>query len=139
MMSLWRKRQIAKKVKDMSYQNALVAAGANVIAFESFGDWQGSWVALVEYRGERGWVQGSFGSCDHCDAFEAEFGWGFDEQNETEVQYQARLASFGETYLGGLQTTEQILAEHQANVQWDEDADNIVFWVRETEQTYRVQ
>jgi len=139
MMSLWRKRQIAKKVKDMSYQNALVAAGANVIAFESFGDWQGSWVALVEYRGERGWVQGSFGSCDHCDAFEAECGWGFDEQYETEAQYQARLASFGETYLGGLQTTEQILAEHQANVQWDEDADNIVFWVRETEQTYRVQ
>ena len=138
-MSLWRKRQIAKKVKEMSYQDALTAAGANVIAFESFGDWQGSWVALVEYRGARGWVQGSFGSCDHCDAFEAEFGWGFDEENETEVQYQARLASFGETYLGGLQTTEQVLAEHAPNANWDDEADNIVFWVRETEQTYRVQ
>jgi hypothetical protein len=122
----------------MSYQSALIAAGANVIAFENFGDWQGSWVALVEYRGERGWVQGSFGSCDHCDAFEAEFGWGFDEENETEVQYQARLASFGETYLGGLQTTESILAEHGPNAHWDEDADNIVFWIRETAQTYRV-
>ena len=123
----------------MSYQDALTAAGANVIAFESFGDWQGSWVALVEYKGERGWVQGSFGSCDHCDAFEAEFGWGFDEENETEAQYQARLASFGESYLGGLQTTEQVLAEHAPNANWDDEADNIVFWVRETEQTYRVQ
>ena len=122
----------------MSYQSALIAAGANVIAFENFGDWQGSWVALVEYRGERGWVQGSFGSCEVCDAFESEFGWGFDEENETEVQYQARLASFGESYLGGLQTTESILAEHAPNAHWDEEADNIVFWVRETAQTYRV-
>jgi hypothetical protein len=119
----------------MSYQSALTAAGANVIAFENFGDWQGSWVALVEYRGERGWVQGSFGSCDHCDAFEAEFGWDAAE----EADYQTRLASFGESYLGGLQTTESILAEHAPNAHWDEDADNIVFWVRETAQTYGVE
>ena len=117
----------------MSYQDALIAAGAKVIAFQEFGDWQGSWVALVEYKGERGWVQGSFGSCDHCDAFQAEFGWFDDEQDD----YQERLASFGESYLGGLQTTEQVLAEHAANTKWDDEADNIVFWVRETEQTYR--
>ena len=119
----------------MSYHSALTAAGANVIAFQEFGDWQGSWVALVEYRGERGWVQGSFGSCDHCDAFEAEFGWDAAE----EADYQTRLASFGESYLGGLQTTESILAEHGPNAHWDEDADNIVFWVRETAQTYGVE
>jgi hypothetical protein len=118
----------------MSYHSALKAAGANVIAFEHFGDWQGSWVALVEYKGERGWVQGSFGSCDYCDAFEAEFGWDAEEEED----YQERLASFGESYLGGLQTTEQILAEHAPNTKWDDEADNIVFWVRETEQTYRV-
>jgi len=52
----------------MSYQDALMAAGANVIAFQEFGDWQGSWVALVEYKSERGWVRGSFGSCSECDA-----------------------------------------------------------------------
>ena len=120
----------------MSYRDALKAAGANVLAFESFGDWQGSWVALVEYRGERGWVQGSFGSCDHCDAFQAEFGW--DWIDEERDDYLQRLASFGESYLGGLQTTAQVLAEHQANVNWDEEADQIIFWVRETEQTYQV-
>lgn len=121
----------------MSYEQSLVAAGAQVLAFESFGDWQGSWVALVDYRGERGWVQGSFGSCSECDSFEAEFGWGFDEDTETEVQYQARLASFGESYLGGLQTTEQVLAWFEECSDWDTDAEDAVLWIRETEQTYR--
>jgi hypothetical protein len=120
----------------MSYRDALKAAGANVLAFESFGDWQGSWVALVEYRGERGWVQGSFGSCDHCDAFQAEFGW--DWIDEERDDYLQRLASFGESYLGGLQTTEQVIAEHEAHTRWDDEADQIIFWVRETEQTYQV-
>ena len=108
----------------MSYQDALTAAGANVIAFEHFGDWQGSWVALVEYRGERGWVQGSFGSCDHCDAFQAEFGW-FDEEEE---DYRQRLASFGESYLGGLQTTEQVLGHFDA--EWDSESEEAAKWIR---------
>ena len=120
----------------MSYEQSLVAAGAQVLAFESFGDWQGSWVALVDYRGERGWVQGSFGSCSECDSFQAEFGW--DWIDEERDDYLQRLASFGESYLGGLQTTQQVIAEHQANVNWDEEADQIIFWVRETEQTYGV-
>jgi hypothetical protein len=133
-MSLWRKRQIAEKVKYMSYQDALTAAGATVISFESFGSWQGEWVALVEYRGERGWVQGSFGSCDHCDAFEAEFGWDADEKDN----YQARLASFGESYLGGLQTTQQVLSQFEEVAEWDSDAEDAILWIRETQQTYRV-
>ena len=119
----------------MSYYSALTAAGANVIAFEYFDDWQGSWIALVEYRGERGWVQGSFGSCSYCDAFESEFGWDAAE----EADYQQRLASFGESYLGGLQTTAQVLAEHEANTRWDDEAEQIVLWVRETEQTHGVE
>ena len=40
----------------MSYKNALKAAGAKVIEFKYFGSYQGDWVALVEYKGERGWV-----------------------------------------------------------------------------------
>lgn len=118
----------------MSYQEALIAAGANVIAFEHFGDWQGSWVALVEYKGERGWVQGSFGSCSHCDSFEAEFGW-FDEEEE---DYQERLASFGESYLGGLQTTEQVAKHFDDDAEWDSDSEEAAEWIRETQQTYQV-
>lgn len=142
-MSLWRKRQILEKkekVYYMSYEQALAAAGAQVISFESFGSWQGEWVALVDYRGERGWVQGSFGSCSHCDSFEAEFGWGFDEDGEeTEGQYQARLASFGESYLGGLQTTQQVVSQFEELAEWDSDAEDAILWIRETQQTYGVE
>jgi hypothetical protein len=134
-MSLWRKRQIAEKVKEMSYQSALTAAGANVIAFQEFGDWQGSWVALVEYKGERGWVQGSFGSCSHCDSFEAEFGWDAEEEDD----YEQRLASFGESYMGGLQTTQQVLSQFERSSEWDLDAEDAIFWIRETQQTYGVE
>ena len=118
----------------MSYQSALTAAGANVIAFEHFGDWQGTWVALVEYRGERGWVQGSFGSCDHCDAFQAEFGWFDDDQDD----YQQRLASFGESYLGGLQTTTQVAKHFDVDAEWDSDSEEAVKWIREIAVQYGV-
>jgi hypothetical protein len=119
----------------MSYQSALTAAGANVIAFQEFGDWQGSWVALVEYKGERGWVQGSFGSCSHCDSFEAEFGWDAEEEDD----YEQRLASFGESYMGGLQTTQQVLSQFERSSEWDLDAEDAIFWIRETQQTYGVE
>ena len=118
----------------MSYREALEAAGARVIAFESFGDWQGSWVALVEYRGERGWVQGAFGSCSHCDSFEAEFGWDAEEQED----YQERLASFGESYLGGLQTTEAVVASFDEQSDWDTDSEQAASWIRYTASRYEV-
>ena len=118
----------------MSYRDSLEAAGARVIAFEHFGDWQGSWVALVEYQGQRGWVQGSFGSCDYCDAFQSEFSWDSDFTCE---DVQDRLAQFGRGYLDDLQTTEQILRQYDADADWDEDSEAAAFWVRETEQTYR--
>ena len=66
----------------MSYNEALEAAGAKVLEFATFGSWQGEWVALVEYKSEVGWVQGSFGSCSHCDSFEAEFGWHDEEEDD---------------------------------------------------------
>ena len=117
------------------YQKALEAAGANVLAFEHFGDWQGSWVALVELpTGERGWVQGFFGSCDYCDAFQSQFDWDSDFACE---DVQQRLAQFGRTYLSDLQTTEQVLRQYDADASWDEESENVAFWIRETEQTYR--
>ena len=87
---------------------------------------------LFRSEGERGWVQGSFGSCDHCDAFEAEFGFFAEEEDD----YGVRLKSFGESYLGGLQTTKQVLSEYEPQADWDLDAQNVIFWVRETVQTY---
>jgi hypothetical protein len=118
------------------YENALKAAGAKIFAFEAFGDWQGSWLAYVVYRGERGWVRGYFGSCDHCDAFEAEFGYDHDAENEKD--YPKRLANFGRTYLDALETTEQVLAHYEESKDWDLESQDVIFWIRETEQTYRV-
>lgn len=119
----------------MSYQEALKAAGARVIAYEHFGDWQGSWLALVKYQGQQGWVQGAFGSCDYCDAFQAEFDWDSDFACE---DVQSRLAQFGRGYLNDLQTTKQILRQYNADSSWDSDSEDAAFWIRETAQTYSV-
>ena len=119
----------------MSYNEALEAAGAKVLEFATFGSWQGEWVALVEYKGEVGWVQGSFGSCSHCDSFEAEFGW----HDEEEDDYQERLASFGESYLGGLRTTEHTAKYFDGAAEWDDESEIAAKWIRETGASFQVQ
>lgn len=106
----------------MSYSSALEAAGATVLQFEQFGSYQGDWFALVSYNGEIGWVNGSYGSCSHCDAFESEFGWNDDERSD----YQQRLVDFGRTYLDGLMTQEQALAHASQHLEWDPDAAEMV-------------
>jgi len=60
----------------MGYRTAMEAAGATVLAYESFGSYQGDWFALVVYGGKTFWVHGSYGSCSGCDAFCAEFDFG---------------------------------------------------------------
>lgn len=119
----------------MSYQESLVAAGARVLDFAHFGDWQGSWMALVEYQGQRGWVQGSFGSCDYCDAFQSEFDWDSDFACE---DVQQRLAQFGRTYLDDLQTTEQVLRQYDSDAEWDTDSASAAAWVRHAVQQHGV-
>jgi hypothetical protein len=91
----------------MSYQTALEAAGAEVHAFDYFGDYQGTWVAKVTYKGETGWIEGSYGSCSGCDAFEAEFGYSYDDEDK---DYQERLKLFGESYLTVVVPQEQQVA-----------------------------
>lgn len=94
----------------MSYDSALEAAGAKILAYGSFGSYQGEWYAKVEYNGEVGWVEGSYGSCSGCDAFDAEFGYYWydeDGSGEEKADYQLRLADFGKSYLDGLYSQEQ--------------------------------
>ena len=107
----------------MGYKTALEAAGAKIVAFESFGSYQGTWLAFVEYRGEKGIVEGAFGSCSYCDAFQREFDYDsepetyngcfykngntWDDENKCTEQeyyvalakYDNRLAKFGRSYL----------------------------------------
>jgi hypothetical protein len=122
----------------MSYSEAMEAAGAKVIEFKEFGSYQGDWWALVEWREDRGWVNGSYGSCSGCDAFEGEFSGTYDECEEHRWEWpkpescsscdeavedrKRRLAEFGGTYLtGGLMTQDE--AEKQSlEYDWDSDS-----------------
>jgi hypothetical protein len=134
----------------MSYQEALEAGGAEVLAFESFGSYQGAWWARVRYEGKEGWITGSFGSCSGCDSFEAEFGYGDSHYHATPEGRQyidasdpltpdscadcaklaARLADFGRRYLDEIMTQEAAEKEASLNLEWDTDADEMVRFIR---------
>lgn len=117
----------------MGYSEALEKAGCKVIDFNEFGSYQGTWLAFVEYNGEKGIVQGSYGSCSGCDAFQAEFDWS-DEPTEKDGKYyktywadeeseiskeefevlksaaDTKLSDFGRSYLsGGLYSKEHYI------------------------------
>lgn len=105
----------------MSYESALEAAGAKVLAFETFGDYQGTWVAKVEYNGEVGYVEGSYGSCSGCDAFEGEFGY-CDPSPEA-------LAAFGKAYLDGVFSAEQMKQAHNSEYDFGGEDAGIRAWI----------
>lgn len=110
----------------MSYQSAMEAAGAQVHDFEQFGSYQGEWWAFVTYKGVTGWVNGSYGSCSGCDAFEAEFGYG----HEDDEDYIPRLIAFGEGYLDYILTQEEAIKEASRNLEWDTDAEAMVAFIK---------
>jgi len=126
----------------VSYEKALEAAGAKIVAFEYFGSYQGDWYALVEVDGQRGWVNGSFGSCSGCDAFEAEFGYwpmeqvggdfvdADDQRHSRHVEYTTKLADFGKGYLDGLMTQERAEAAAAEYIEWDSGAHAMVAFVK---------
>jgi hypothetical protein len=104
------------------YQGALEAAGATVHTFDSFGDYQGSWFAKVTFNGVTGWVQGGYGSCSGCDAFEAEMGYEpYDVDDDDYAHYKAswdaRLKNFGASYLNALQTFDEVFAPYKRKVE----------------------
>ena len=82
------------------YKEALEAAGAKVHRFFEAGSYQGEWYALVWFAGHLGWVTGGYGSCSGCDAFEAEFGFAYNLDEEQQRAYNERLRLFGLSYLG---------------------------------------
>ena len=128
----------------MGYSEALEAAGAKIIAFQEFGSYQGDWFAFVEYQGKRGWVQGSYGSCSGCDAFQSEFDYGSnfgvdtttigcrehwykteDDCNDCKLalaDYDKRLTEFGASYLDYIQSQDEAEANAAKNIDWDIDA-----------------
>jgi hypothetical protein len=110
----------------MGYSEALEAAGAKVLSYDISGDYQGTWLAVCEHKGQRIAVEGYYGSCSGCDAFDAEFSdWGPSRyQYDTEEEYknakeqfdnteQDRLATFGQSYLHTSLTGEELKEKYQ--------------------------
>lgn len=109
----------------MSYHEAMQAAGASVLNFQCFGDYQGTWWAKVLFEGKTFWVKGYYGSCSGCDDFYAHFnsyeqnGCGEHCYEHTEdnsacpecisvkANYQERLSKFGLAYLTGGDITQE--------------------------------
>jgi hypothetical protein len=133
----------------MGYRTALEKAGCNVIRFNEFGSYQGDWLALVEYKGEKGIVHGCYGSCSGCDAFQAQFDYRSDEIREQDgkyirywdeevtkeeydayiVAYDKELAEFGESYLSGGLTTLEYWENRKSMLQEDD-------WFSDEEKEY---
>ncbi|MGL5646619.1 MAG: hypothetical protein ACRDDY_02115 [Clostridium sp.] len=105
------------------YTEALEAAGCEVLGYKEYGSYQGDWIAVVKVDGEIGVVEGYYGSCSVCDAFESEFGYS-DEDNP---DYKDRLAEFGKTYLPAM-TFDFVIAkfEKDAAEPWNDEAREIV-------------
>lgn len=118
----------------MGYKDALEAAGAKVLDFDTFGDYQGSWFAIVEHQDKRFVVQGSFGSCSECDSFEHEFNWDADE----EPDYQVRLAKFGKTYLDDPRQSDELIALAEEDRDWDTGVDDIIHFLEKAKKKFKV-
>jgi len=120
------------------YHTSLVAAGAQVLSFYMYGDYQGAWLAHVESPdGRTGWIRGAYGSCSGCDAFEAEFGYDvhsyekhpeiygsivlrgtFVDGCEECAELKERLIKFGQAYLTELETADEIGEEFVKDSYW---------------------
>lgn len=108
------------------YTTCLKMAGAEVLAYKQFGSYQGDWWALVKIGEVTGWVNGSFGSCDGCDAFQSEFDWDSKEKPD----YAHRLAAFGRGYLDSIYSQEAAEKEAARNIEWDHDARKMFDWIK---------
>jgi hypothetical protein len=116
----------------MGYRESLEAAGAKVVTFRNFGDWEGSWWALVMYNGETGWASGGFGSCSGCDAFESEFDTRYwNKKGHDNPEYREALVKFGRSYLDHLMTQEEAELDAEADADWDLDADLMLLWLQQ--------
>lgn len=130
------------------YETCIELAGAKVIVFKEFGSYQGDWWGKVEYKGNTGWVNGSYGSCSVCDAFQAEFGYdGHYEYEESYNEYhdyfdlkdgcekceelKKRMVEFGKQYLDNIMSQEEAEEKASENLDWDMDAQEMLNFIRE--------
>jgi hypothetical protein len=128
------------------YKEALEAAGAEILCYETFGSYQGDWWTKVVYNGDTFWINGSYGSCSGCDAFESEFGYSSDQGcedhkyspeddcaacNTSHKLYLEKLALFGSSYLTDCLTQEEAEAKASEHLSWDMNAEEMVKFIQD--------
>lgn len=105
------------------YITALEAAGMKVLADREFGDYQGDWIALVEYNGEIGYIQDCYGSCSGCDSYESDVG--YDATPE-------QIREFGLRYTDQIVSYDLLMKKYQEQGKWDREANDVVKFLEET-------
>ena len=107
----------------MGYREAIEAAGAKVLAFETFGSYSGDWIAHIEIDGKTCWLHDYYGSCSGCDAFESEFSWNKEETSDN-------LAAFGKTYVDDPKTDEEIIKIASKHSDCSVEDEAMLKWVK---------
>lgn len=135
----------------MGFKDVLYLAGAKVLEFESFGDYYGDWLALVEHNSSLAWVRGTYGPCVAWAAFGD--GLGADDLHknrygailmydyiiydpkplteEEKNEYKEKMKSMGEMYLNCKYNQADILKELNDTVSWDQFAKPMIKYVTE--------
>ena len=131
------------------YQYALEIAGAVVHDFKEFGSYQGDWWAKVTYENKTGWVNGSYGSCSGCDAFQSEFDYSdhvcgddkyyypISEQNFREdcthcQETKKKLIAFGKNYLDNMMSQEEAEKQTAKHSEWDSEAEEMMKFIKDS-------
>ncbi len=106
----------------MGYQEALEAAGHEIYDMKHFGEYQGEWIAITK-KGQV--ILGSYGSCDHCDAYEsAMYKFSYNERESEE--FKKALKEFGQGY--------EALSYEDAlgHSVWDMNSSEAKLWLQDT-------
>jgi len=131
------------------YKEALQVAGADVLAYKTFGSYQGDWWAKVRYNGQVRYVHGYYGSCSGCDRIASaldshnsgdDYHWSTDldflEENRgtcegCKIAYN-KLKDIGEDYLenDSYLTLEEAIDKASEHLDWDLDAQSMVDWLK---------
>lgn len=132
------------------YAKALEATGVTIKEFKFFGSYQGDWFAVTA---DGKIISGSYGSCSGCDAFQAEFDdeepeckdgkyykpsyfsdaahrHSLKEYKRDKAKYLERLKSFGQSYVDGAETLEEIIARYKIKAKEWEDDKEIYNWLK---------
>lgn len=120
----------------MSYQETLEAAGATILEYEEFGDYQGTWYAVVNHDGDIYLTSGSYGSCSGCDALQGDIGYDLDSDSD---EYKERMKLFGEGYLGDPHDIDKEIADSEETSKWDLDSIKVVEFLKRIKDQYKLE